>query len=80
MMSVIILKGQPIVSGDRYNLERYRCSVCEKYFTAPMPDSLIDSPKYLPSSIASISINHCYIGSKEVGSGSYSQGIVANLV
>ena len=61
-MSVIILKGQPIVSGDRYNLERYRCSVCEKYFTAPMPDSLIDSPKYLPSSIASISINHYYIG------------------
>ncbi len=59
---LVFLEGQPIVSGNRYSLERGRCLVCQTYFTAPMPDELANRSKYSPSCITSLAIHHYYGG------------------
>ncbi len=59
---LVFLEGQPILSGNRYALERGRCLVCQTYFTAPIPDELANRSKYSPSCITSLAIHHYYGG------------------
>lgn len=59
---LVFLDSQPLISGERYQLQRARCAVCQTYFTAPLPDKLVDRPKYLPACISSIAIHHYYAG------------------
>ncbi len=59
---LIFLDSQPLIAGERYQLQKGRCSVCETYFTAPVPDALIDRPKYTVSCYTSIAIHHYYAG------------------
>jgi transposase len=59
---LVFLKGQPILSGDRYYLARARCLTCQTYFTAPLPEELVNRPKYSPSCVTSLVIHHYYGG------------------
>ena len=59
---LVFLEGHPIVSGNRYYLERARCVVCHTYFTAPLPGELENRPKYSPSCVTSLAIHHYYGG------------------
>ena len=60
---LVFLEGQPMITGQRYYLERGRCCVCKTYFTAPLPDELAGRSKYSPSCVTSIVIHHYYGGS-----------------
>lgn len=59
---LIFLESQPLISGQRYALEKGRCAVCQAYFTAPMPEALENQPKYSNGCITSLAIMHYYAG------------------
>lgn len=59
---LVFLSSHPMISGERYYLEKGRCLICKTYFTASLPDRLVDRPKYSPSCITSIAIHHYYGG------------------
>lgn len=59
---LVFLTGQPLISGRRYALNRVRCLICKTYFTAPLPQELVNRPKYAPSCITSTVIHHYYGG------------------
>ena len=59
---VVLLEGQPLVSGQRYRLDKVRCTVCQTYFTAALPTALESRPKYSASCITSIALTHYYAG------------------
>jgi hypothetical protein len=63
-MILVCLEGSPLVSGKRYELQRARCAVCAKRYTANMPSiSAASSSKiYTTSCTTSIAINHYYAG------------------
>jgi transposase len=35
-----------LITGTRYQIEKLRCSLCEKIFTADLPESIAKQPKY----------------------------------
>ncbi len=59
---VVFLDSQPLVSGNRYQLERVRCSVCQAYFTASLPNDIHGRSKYSNGAKSSIAIHHYYAG------------------
>lgn len=59
---LVLLSGQPVVSGSRYALAKARCGVCQKYFTAPTPKAIMGCTKYSPQCISSLAIHHYYAG------------------
>ena len=59
---MIFLTGTPLISCDRYDRECYRCTLCDKYFVAPLPERLVEMPKYSPESITTIAIHHYFGG------------------
>jgi len=59
---LIFLDSQPLISGQRYALEKGRCAVCQTYFTAPMPEALESQPKYSNNCLTSLAIMHYYAG------------------
>ena len=60
--SVIFLTGTPLISCDRYDRECYRCTLYDNYFVAPLPERLVEMPKYSPESITTIAIHHYFGG------------------
>lgn len=63
-MVLVCLEGSPLVSGKRYEVQRARCNVCAKRYTANLTSiSVVSSPKiYAPSCATTIAINHYYAG------------------
>ena len=59
---IVLLEGKPLIWGKRYHLQKGRCGVCNKYFTAPLPKDLEEEPKYSPSAKSNIAITHYYAG------------------
>ena len=59
---LIFLDSQPLISGQRYALEKGRCTVCQTYFTAPMPEALENQPKYSNNCLTTLAIMHYYAG------------------
>ncbi len=59
---LIFLDSQPLISGERYHVEKARCTVCKTYFMAPMSDALMERPKYSFNSITNLAIMHYYAG------------------
>lgn len=59
---IVFLESQPLITGRRYALEKARCSVCQSYFTAELPDELKRRPKYSNTCTTSLSIAHYYAG------------------
>ena len=60
--TVIIFQSDPMISGIRYQLDRTRCCVCLKYFTADLPEAVREQPKYAASCKATLAIHHYYCG------------------
>ena len=60
--SVIMLESQPLISGTHYQLERSRCRLCNKYFTADLPSHHQGQSKYTHSCYTQIAIWHYYAG------------------
>lgn len=58
--SKIIVTGQAPLVATRYDLERFRCALCQAYFTAELPEGLSD--KYTPSARATLAILHLWAG------------------
>lgn len=59
---LVFLDSQPLVSGQKYHLEKSRCAVCKTYFTAPLPEDLECRQKYSFRCVTSIAITHYYAG------------------
>ena len=59
---LVFLESQPLVSGQRYELENGRCLTCQTYYTAPLPEELKNRKKYSHSCTSAIAINHYYVG------------------
>lgn len=58
---VIVLTGKPLISGQQYHLARLRCTVCQSYLTASLPEQVTDQ-RYQSSCATSIAIAHYYAG------------------
>ncbi len=58
----IILESQPLIAGVKYQRECSKCSICEKYFTAPLPANIEQRPKYDYSCYTQIAVWHYYGG------------------
>lgn len=59
---VIKLKGQPLIAGTRYRIEKLRCGVCGTLFAAPMPAEVAAQPKYDVSCRSNLAIGRYYMG------------------
>lgn len=59
---LVLLDSQPLVFGNRYERERVRCTLCQKYFTAPLPDEVAQQSKYSYRCHTAIAIYHYYMG------------------
>lgn len=59
---VVLLDAQPIISGERYQLQKARCTLCQAYFTADMPATVVERPKYSCRCSSAIAINHYIAG------------------
>lgn len=59
---IVQLKGMPLITGVRYELSRLRCSLCEKYYVAPMPIQARNREKYDETCRSSIAIARYYAG------------------
>jgi len=59
---VVFLDSKPLITGHRYQLEKVRCSVCQAYFTAPLPSDVHRRSKYSYGAKSSIAIHHYYGG------------------
>jgi len=55
---LVMLEGSPLVSGYRVQLARAKCSVCETYFTASIPDKFKNLSKYSHTAVSALAINH----------------------
>ena len=63
-MVLVCLEGSPLISGTQYQVQRARCTVCAKRYTAKLPSiSAVSSSKiYTPSCTTNIAIHHYYAG------------------
>jgi len=59
---VVLLESSPLISGAKYELEQSRCTKCQKYFVASMPENLENRPKYDYSCYTQIAVWHYYGG------------------
>ena len=54
---LVFLVGSPLVSGTRVELKNAKCSICETYFKADLPEEFKDLPKYSETAISQIAID-----------------------
>ena len=59
---LLVLEGQPIITGTHYEIEKLRCTLCGKQYAAPVPEELKNRPKYDETCRSSLAINHYYLG------------------
>ncbi|MBY0544562.1 MAG: IS66 family transposase, partial [Gammaproteobacteria bacterium] len=61
--SVIVqLKGNPLIMGVRYELSCLRCTLCGKYYVAPLPEEAKGREKYDETCRSSIALARYYAG------------------
>ena len=59
---LVLLDSEPLVFGKRYQLEKARCAICQKYFTASPPGNVTEQATYSHRCLTSIAIHHYYMG------------------
>lgn len=59
---IICLESLPLVSGKRYELEKLRCSLCGKQYTADIPKECLSTKRFAKSCGTSIAMMHYYFG------------------
>ncbi|MGZ4856949.1 MAG: IS66 family transposase [Methanobacteriaceae archaeon] len=60
---VVSLNGHPIVGGNKYQIVKWRCNLCNKIFIPKAAKQVLELPKYDPSCAAAIAIHKYYLGS-----------------
>jgi len=59
----IVLEGQCIITGKRYQAEQYRCSFCGTYYTAEVPNEIrSQKSRYDESCASTLAIHRYYFG------------------
>jgi len=59
---LIRLKGQPLITGTCYHIEKLRCVVCGSLYAAPIPKAIAQQPKYDVSCRTNIAMGRYYMG------------------
>ena len=59
---IVQLSGSPLITGTCYELETLRCSLCQKYYKAPLPDEAAKRGKYDETCRSAMAISHYYSG------------------
>ncbi|NRA88695.1 MAG: IS66 family transposase [Rhizobiales bacterium] len=59
---LIRLQGNPLITGTRYYIEKLRCHLCGKQYTADVPPKIAKQPKYAPSCYSTLAIGHYEMG------------------
>lgn len=59
---VVHLTGNPLITGVQYVLSRLRCSLCEKYFVASLPEKARNRGKYDETCRSSLAMARYYTG------------------
>lgn len=57
---LVSVKGAPLASATRYNLQKLRCAICEIIYTAPLPEGVSDK-KYDANFISMLMINKYFM-------------------
>lgn len=60
--SLIRLAGRPLVTGTRYQLNGYRCHLCNEIYKPEVPAEIKQAPKFAPSAVSNIAIGHYALG------------------
>lgn len=60
---ILSLVGQPLITGTRYEVEKVRCSFCGEYFSADVPETIKNLPKYAPSCSSTLAVARYWFGS-----------------
>ncbi len=58
--TLVRVTGAPLANATRYNLQKLRCDICEKIYTAPLPDGVSDK-KYDATFVAMLMINKYFM-------------------
>ena len=58
--TLVRVRGTPLASATRYNLQKLRCAICEIIYTAPLPAGVSDK-KYDANFIAMLMINQYFM-------------------
>jgi transposase len=59
---LIRLKGQPLIVGTCYHIEKLRCAVCSAVYAAPIPKEVAEQSKYDVSCRTNIAMSRYYMG------------------
>ncbi len=59
---LIRLQGSPLIVGQRYEVEKLRCTVCGEVYQAEVPESIAKAPKYAPSVKSRIDVSRYGMG------------------
>ncbi len=60
--AIILLQGNPLISGTKYLVEKFRCSLCGIQYAADVPTEIKEQPKYASSCYSTLAIAHYYNG------------------
>lgn len=60
--TLIRLQGNPLISGTKYWIERFRCGLCGTQYEADVPTEIKTQPKYAASCLSTLAIAHYYNG------------------
>jgi transposase len=59
---ILSLRGQAIITGTRYLIERVRCSLCGDYISADIPQAIAQQPKYDVSCSSTLAMARYWLG------------------
>lgn len=59
---LIRLQGNPLISGTQYTIEKLRCALCGKHYSADVPPEIANRPKYDVSCLTNIALGRYYFG------------------
>ena len=59
---LVRLEGHALITGNRYHIEKLRCHLCSKQYTAEVPAKIAQQEKYAPSCYSSLAIGHYTMG------------------
>jgi transposase len=59
---MLSLRGQAIITGTRYLIERVRCSLCGDYISADIPQAIEQQPKYDVSCSSALAMARYWMG------------------
>lgn len=59
---LVKLKGNPLVTGTCYHVERLHCTICDSTYSATVPSNILSQPKYDVTCYTAIAMARYYTG------------------